>query len=145
MGPEAGVNRAVLDTNVLVSALLFGGRLSALRDAWREGNVRLVLCRETVDEFLRVLAYPKFRLSAREILFLLESEVIPFADVADISGMSGTYCRDPEDDKFVRCALAGHCRYLVSGDQDLLSLRKTGPVRIVLPEEFLVRISGTAP
>lgn len=129
--------RAVLDTNVLVSALLFGGRLSALRDAWRGGRVRLVMCRETVDEFLRVLACPKFRLSEREITFLIESEVIPFADVVDISGREGAYSRDPEDDKFIQCALAGRCRYLVSGDADLLSLGKAGTVRIVPPEEFL--------
>lgn len=129
--------RAVLDTNVLVSALLFGGRLSALRDAWQRGRVRLVLCRETVDEFLRVLAYPKFRLAEREITFLVETEVIPFADVVDISGREGAHCRDPEDDKFIHCALAGRCRYLVSGDEDLLSLGKVGTVRIVRPEEFL--------
>ena len=139
MGPEAGVTRAVLDTNVLVSALLFGGRLFPLRNAWRGGRVRLVLCRETVDEFLRVLAYPKFRLSAGEITFLIENEIIPFADVVDISGRVDAYCRDPEDDKFIRCALAGRCRYLVSGDEDLLSLGKVGTLRIVSPEKFLAR------
>lgn len=136
--------RAVLDTNVLVSALLFGGRVSALQAAWQGGRVRLVLCRETVDELLRVLAYPKFRLSAREISFLIESEVLPFADVVDISGRKEAYCRDPEDDKFIHCALSGRCKYLVSGDKDLTSLGQVGTLRIVPPEEFL-SVRGMSP
>ena len=136
--------RAVPDTNVLVSALLFGGRVSALQAAWQGGRVRLVLCRETVDELLRVLAYPKFRLSAREISFLIESEVLPFADVVDISGRKEAYCRDPEDDKFIHCALSGRCMYLVSGDKDLLSLGQVGTLRIVAPEGFLALLGRSS-
>jgi len=55
--------RAVFDTNVVVSALVFGGCLAWLRDAWASGTVVPIVCREIVSEFLRVLTYPMFRLT----------------------------------------------------------------------------------
>jgi predicted nucleic acid-binding protein len=58
--------RAVFDTNVVVSALVFGRRLAWLRQAWASGQVVPLLCRPTAEELLRVLAYPKFRLTPAE-------------------------------------------------------------------------------
>ena len=131
--------RAVLDTNVLLSALLFGGRLEGLHRAWRAGRLRLVLSRETADELLRVMAYPKFRLTRAEITFLFDIELLPFADVVELPASKGgrRWSRDPDDDKFIRCALAGKCARLVTGDDDLLSLKRVGKVAILSPAEFL--------
>jgi putative PIN family toxin of toxin-antitoxin system len=139
VGASPQVIRAVLDTNVLLSALLFGGRLEGLHRAWRAGRLRLVLSRETADELLRVLAYPKFRLTAVEISFLFDVELLPFAEVVEVpaSERKQRWSRDPEDDKFIRCATAGKCARLVSGDADLLSLKRVGKVAIVSPAEFL--------
>jgi putative PIN family toxin of toxin-antitoxin system len=133
------VIRAVLDTYVLLSALLFGGRLEGLRRAWRAGRLRLVLSRETADELLRVMAYPKFRLTRAEITSLFDTELLPFAEVVELpASKSGRrWSRDPEDDKFIRCAQAGKCTRLVSGDDDLLSLKRAGKVAILSPAEFL--------
>jgi len=61
------VIRVVLDTNVLVSALLFGGKLNRLVVKWKTGDVVPVFSRATFDEFRRVLAYPRFALSESEI------------------------------------------------------------------------------
>ena len=131
--------RAVLDTNVLLSALLFGGRLEGLHRAWRAGRLRLVLSRETADELLRVMAYPKFRLTHAEITFLFVTELLPFADVVDLpASKSGQrWSRDPEDDKFIRCAQAGKCARFITGDGDLLSLKRVGKVAILSPAGFL--------
>jgi len=139
VGASTPVIRAVLDTNVLLSALLFGGRLEGLHRAWRAGRLRLVLSRETVDELLRVMAYPKFRLTRAEISFLFETELLPFAEVVDLPGPKGKrgWSRDPEDDKFIRCAKAGKCAWLVSGDDDLLSLKRVGKLAILSPAGFL--------
>lgn len=137
MGPRKNLIRAVLDTNVLVSVLLFRGHLERIREDWREGRLRQVACRETLDEIVRVLAYPKFRLSNKEIHFLLRNEILPFTDVVDISGRTESYCRDPKDDIFIRCALAGRCNWLMSGDHDLLVLRQVKEVEIVDPGTFL--------
>ena len=131
--------RAVLDTNVLLSALLFGGRLEWLHRAWRAGRLRLVLSRETADELLRVMAYPKFRLTRAEITLLFETELLPFAEVVELPAAKGKqrWSRDSEDDKFIRCAQAGKCSRLVTGDDDLLSLKRVGKVAILSPAEFL--------
>lgn len=137
MGAEKGLSRVVLDTNVLVSALLFGGRLEPICRAWRTGRIRPVLSKETADELVRVLAYPKFRLTREEISALLERELLPYVEVVDVPEDARTWCRDPADDKFIRCALAARCRYLVSGDEDLIALREVDRVRIVTPDRFL--------
>jgi len=133
------VIRVVLDTNVILSALLFGGRVEGLRRAWRAGRFRLVLSRETADELLRVMAYPKFRLTPAEIAFLFDTELLPFADVVELpASKSGRrWCRDPEDDKFIRCAQAGKCVRLITGDDDLLSLKRVGKVAFLSPADFL--------
>ncbi|OYV74171.1 MAG: putative toxin-antitoxin system toxin component, PIN family [Deltaproteobacteria bacterium 21-66-5] len=139
MGASSQVIRAVLDTNVILSALLFGGRLERLHRAWRAGRLRLVLSRETADELLRVMAYPKFRLTHAEITFLFDTELLPFADVIDLTAAKREqrWCRDPADDSFIRCAKAGKCVRLITGDDDLLSLKRVGKVAILSPAEFL--------
>lgn len=73
--------RAVFDTNVVISALVFGRRLAWLRRAWASGAVVPVVCRETAAELLRVPSYPKFRLDAMEREILL-ADYLPFAEVA---------------------------------------------------------------
>jgi putative PIN family toxin of toxin-antitoxin system len=131
--------RVVLDTNVLVSALVFGGkRWHGLRDAWQSGRVVPLAGRATVDELLRVLCYPKFRLddASRESLL---AEFLPYADVVEVPGrIRGVPAvRDPDDARFLALALAGGADALVSGDGDLLSLRgKWTRVAILTPAEF---------
>ena len=72
MGPRQVTYRVVVDTNVVVSALVFrAGRVSWLRSAWSSGAVIPVVSESTVTELLRVLAYPKFGLSEDDIDELL--------------------------------------------------------------------------
>ena len=75
--------RAVFDTNIVISALVFGRSLFWLRRAWASGTVVPVVCRETVAELLRVLAYPKFRLDAAERETLL-ADYLPFAEIVSL-------------------------------------------------------------
>ena len=88
------------------------------------------------------MAYPKVRLTRAEITFLFETELLPFAEVVEIPASEGKrrWCRDPEDDKFIRCAKAGECAHLVSGDDDLLSLGRIGKMAILPPVEFLAML-----
>jgi hypothetical protein len=68
--------RVVLDTNVLVSALLFTGITSEIVPLWKEGAVSLLLSRDILEEYLRVLGYPKFQLSEADIKGLIEEELL---------------------------------------------------------------------
>jgi putative PIN family toxin of toxin-antitoxin system len=141
MGAKKKTLRVVLDTNVLVSALILKGRLSALIDLWRSGRITPVLSRETFDEFRRVLAYPKFSLSAREIHGILQEDILPFFEVVEEVVPVAGVCRDPDDDKFLACAATAKATYLVSGDKDLCSLGKFRSVRIVAPEQLLANLA----
>lgn len=85
------------------------------------------------------MAYPKFRLTRAEITSLFDTELLPFADVVELPASKSRkrWCRDPGDDKFIRCAQAGKCARLITGDDDLLSLKRVGKVAILSPAEFL--------
>ena len=115
----------VLDTNVLVSALLFrSGRLSWLRQAWQTMALRPVMAKPTTEELLRVLAYPKFRLTSAEVEALLE-ELLPWVEVfaAPIPSVVKRWTvRDPKDQIFLDLALGAGVDLLVTGDADLLVL-----------------------
>jgi putative PIN family toxin of toxin-antitoxin system len=131
------VIRAVLDTNVLVSALLFTGPPSQLVPAWQSGRLRPVLSAEILEEYLRVLAYPKFKLTTAEIRGLIEEDLLPFVATARTTPVTVPSLRDPDDLKFIACAKAAKVRWLVSGDDDLLSLGTVGTIEIVSVTHFL--------
>jgi len=115
--------RVVLDTNVLVSALVFRtGNPAALRTAWQAERIRPMASHETASELIRVLAYPKFQLTDIEREDLL-AEYLPWCESITVpANIVVPEIRDPDDRMFLRLALAGQADALVSGDQDLLSL-----------------------
>lgn len=129
--------RAVLDTNVLVSGLLFTGPPSRLVSAWQASLLRPVVSAEILDEYLRVLAYPKFKLTTGEIRSLIEGELLPFVETIRVKPSTVKLLRDPDDAKFLDCALAAGVQWLVSGDADLLELRRVESVQIVSVNTFL--------
>jgi putative PIN family toxin of toxin-antitoxin system len=136
--------RVVLDTNVLVSALLFAdGRLAPLRRDWRKGRVVPLVGRATVEELLRVLAYPKFRLTDAEREDLL-ADVLPFCETVTVDIAAGDLppCRDIRDRMFLELAVAGGADALVSGDADLLVLADRFEIPIVSPSQFIDRLHG---
>jgi uncharacterized protein len=129
----------ILDTNVLVSALLFKGNVSRFVDLWKIARIRPVLSRATFAEFKKVLEYPKFRLSALEIESIIQEEILPFFDIIDpVKEVKGV-CRDPHDDKFLALAVASNSDYLITGDDDLLCLKKIEKIEIIKPENFLIK------
>ena len=128
------VPRVVLDTNVLVSALLFpASRISWLREAWRSGVVVPLASGDTTRELIRVLSYPKFRLTADERDDLL-ADYLPWCETVAVSEPPDTpHCRDPFDRAFLELALAGGADALITGDDDVLSLAPAFPVPILSP------------
>jgi len=139
------VIRAVLDTNVILSALLFSGPTGGLVKAWQTGRFQLLLSRAILEEILRVLAYPKFHLTEGEIRGLVEEELIPFAETVITRRQPAVRLRDPDDLAVVACALTGRARYLVTGDADLLSLGRIRQVEVIPPADFIARLGPYSP
>ena len=139
MGPPKGLTapRVVLDTNCVVSALVFSqGRCAWLRHARQAGRFVPLLSRDTASELLRVLTYPRFHLNADERETLL-SDYLPWAHVVDVdqavadATSAFSALRDPTDAIFLTLALKGSAEVLVSGDGDLLAVREHFEVPIM--------------
>ncbi len=136
--------RVALDTNVFLSALLFSaGRLAWLRHAWQHQEWQPLVCKETVSELMRVLAYPKFKLSEAEQRDLL-ADFLLYADVVSMpaSWPELPVCRDEKDQMFLVLAHVGKASALVTGDADLLAMRNDFPGLIMSAEEWAARQSA---
>ena len=135
--------RVVLDTNVVLSALVFGaGTAGRLRLGWQQGAIAPLVSTATVQELIRVLAYPKFGLSRSEQDELL-ADYLPHTQAVRIPVPPPTVpkCRDPLDVPFMHLAVAGKAKVVVSGDKDLLVLadvfEKASGCLIVSLDSFL--------
>lgn len=127
-GSGTVVPRVVLDTHVVLSALVFvSGATARIRQAWQAGLLLPLASTATVQELMRVLAYPKFRLSADDQRELL-ADYLPFAEVVTVPEPPPRVpeCRDPHDLPFLHLAFAGKADLLISGDADLLALAVPG-------------------
>ena len=134
--------RVVLDTNCLISALLFSrGVLGQLRSLWQEKRFIPLLCTSTVKELIRVLAYPKFKLTPDDIQELL-GDILPWAEIVELTFSQQDvpyleHLRDPKDADFILLAEQEKVAVLVSGDKHLLELKDYASIPIMLPIEFL--------
>lgn len=135
--------RVVIDTNLILSALVFAhGRLTPLRQAWQNHRIQPLVSRVTAAELMRVLAYPKFKLSAAEQVELL-ADYLPYCRTVRIPEPppKTPACRDAFDIPLLQLAVAGKARALVTGDQDLLSLAGTYACPILTAEKFIDTLS----
>lgn len=135
------VVRVVIDTNVLVSALLFGGVPGRLVPLWKSGRIQPLASQAMIDEVLRVLAYPKFSLTPKEIEFLLYEEILPWVEIVDVATGGPFIEDDPSDDMFLWCAMDGKADRIISGDEHLLRLQDF-PVPILTPRQLLDLVEG---
>ena len=134
----------VLDTNLVLSALVFaGGRLALLRSAWQSSRCVPLVSKATASELMRVLAYPKFKLSAADRDELL-ADYLPYCHSVRIPARLPKLpqCRDANDQMFIELAAVGKADLLVTGDRDLLVLAPAFRRRIVTAEAFLASLKA---
>jgi uncharacterized protein len=141
-GPRA--LRVVIDTNVLLSALVFkSGTMVAIKRAWQSGECIPVVSRATIEEFIAVLRYPKFELDPQQqeevlIAYLPYCETLPEPKTR----IQLPRCRDEDDQVFLVLAAACKADALITGDKDLLALSGAAPCEILAPTEFLARLTN---
>ena len=129
--------RIVIDTNVVLSALLFKfGKVGWLVPLWQFRRVTPIVSKATASELIRVLKYPKFKLTPDEQTAVL-SAFLPYAEISVVQGAASVpACRDPDDDMFLALAAQARADYLVTGDADLLAVRGFKTCPIVTPDQF---------
>lgn len=132
--------RAVVDTNVIVSAsLIRNGNEDRVLRAWQRGAFDLVLSPQILEELGRALFYERIR--GRR--WMTDADVVEFLEAVAAASVlvPGRHrvraSRDPDDDKFLGAALEARARFVVSGDRDLLAIGRFRSVRIVSPATFL--------
>lgn len=137
--------RAVIDTNVLLSGLLWRGPAHALLEQVRNGSVTFLSSPELLAELADVLARPKFDAilsrsnSSREQML---AQVLQLAELTDPPPLAQPVCRDPDDDAVLALAIAALADVIVTGDDDLLSLTCFGNIPILNPAQALQQILG---
>ena len=131
------MERVVFDTNVWISGLLWRGKPYQCLVLVRAGVVRPVYCSQILAE-LRDKLRTKFRFSLTHIQAATH-DLRSMGELVEIAGALHVVPDDPDDDKFVECAVAAGSSTIVSGDGHLLRLREYQGIHIVSPAEFLAR------
>lgn len=140
--------RVVLDTNVVLSAFLWGGEPRRILNAGSEQSVQLVATDQTIHEFKDVISRTKFAKQLRTIgksVQILLDEYRIVVEIVEPANIGNVIKDDPKDDKFLAAAVGGKAIYVVSGDHHLLTLGKFQDVEIVSVTDFLARLDNPTP
>jgi putative PIN family toxin of toxin-antitoxin system len=121
--------KIVLDTNVLISGIFWEGNESKILKACKTEDLINYISPEILNEFYRVLLYPKFKLSSDEIESALET-VIKLSNIVNPEIKIDIIKDDPIDNIFIECAITANANYIVSGDKHLLKLKEFKGIQI---------------
>jgi len=117
--------RLVLDTNIVVSGLLWNGAPAQLIDLARIDEIELFSSRVLLAELTRILRRAKFGRAITASGMTLDELVLGYSELAALvmpADIPPTILRDPDDDHVLACALAAEVEWIVSGDRDLLDI-----------------------
>lgn len=135
--------RIVADTNTLVSGLLWQGTSRRLIDAAQVGSIQLVTTPALIAELSRVLARTKFAGRMQRAGITAEELLATYAELAQIvapTNIPPTVPTDPDDDAVLAAALGGDAVVIVSGDNDLLDLKRFRHIPILTVTQLLALI-----
>ena len=128
--------KIVLDTNVFISGVFFGGPPYQILDAWRQGKIEIILSQEIFDEYQRIA----IELSRQ----FKDIDITAFLDLLTVNAIwiyapqiPYSVSTDPDDDKFISCALASRTKVIVSGDKHLLNVSGFRGVKVLTPRSFI--------
>lgn len=127
--------KAVFDTNVLIAAFLTEGLCSGLLIRARKQAFHLVLCDDIIREFKCILK-KKFKLTSTDISEISAIVSEAAAEILHELGPILNICRDPNDDMIIACAIDAAADYIVTGDEDLLILKRYKDIIVINPRNF---------
>ncbi|OGL39508.1 putative toxin-antitoxin system toxin component, PIN family [Candidatus Saccharibacteria bacterium RIFCSPLOWO2_02_FULL_46_7] len=127
--------KVVLDTNVLISALVFGGKPRQITDLLADEMIRVAISHEALTELRRKIT-AKFPDSV-EVLKRFEKLLERDAQLVTLGSIQINICQDPDDNKFIETAVLGNCDFIISGDRHLLGIGQYEDIKIIKPAAFL--------
>ena len=128
--------KVVLDTNVLISGIYFGGIPGRILEAWGARRFQLLVSTEILQEYLNVVERLADQYAGVEYEGVL-GLIIQNAELVQPPDLPESVSTDPDDDKFLACALAGDATVIVSGDSDLLNVSGYCGIRVLTPKAFV--------
>jgi len=137
MGP---VTKVVIDTNIFVSGFGWNGKPEEVLKLIKDRQIVNYSSAEIFEEIRRVVSYPKLRFPEPLQITILEF-VLFYSEFIAPQKRFFTVTEDPDDNKFLECAIEAKVDYIISGDPHLLDMKKSKTVKIVTPREFLDIIS----
>ena len=128
--------KVVIDTNVIISGVFFGGPPALILKAWHDGVLQLVVSPEILEEYYEVcerisVRHPDVDITRILVLIAHHSQVVEAPPLAE------QVSRDSDDDKFIACAVASDTQIIISGDNDLLTVSDYESVQVLTPRDFV--------
>jgi uncharacterized protein len=127
--------RIVLDTNVLISGIFFRGPSHLILQAWKQKKIQFVITPEIYAEYARVAEVISSKYPGIDISEILNLIAI-YSEIVQSFALPEPVCEDPDDDKFIACAISNEVRYIVSGDKHLLKISGYHGIRVIKSQEF---------
>ena len=134
--------KVILDTNVFASGVFFAGPPYIILDAWRHGRLSLVVSPEIIEEYRRVTHDLAARFPDVDPVPPLELVTI-HAQMVDAPPLPHQVCTDPDDDKFLACAVASQTMIITTGDKALLKTSGYAGIEVLTPKAFLTKYLPT--
>jgi len=131
--------KLVLDTNVFISSFFWSGNPRKIMTRIIERKDVLFASNEILQEVFFVMSRPKFNVSHHQVVHFVNS----IAEISSRVNLLGTVkgvCRDSDDDKILECAILGKVDFIITGDKDLLILKKFKEIPILSPLEYIEKI-----
>ncbi len=130
--------KIVLDTNVFISGIFFRGPPSQILQAWKNKKLRIILSQDILDEYHRVAESLSSKYPSVDIFQIIELVTV-HGQFVDSTDLDITVCEDPDDNKFIECAIASDTKIIVSGDKHLLKITGYQGITVFKPLEFVNR------
>ena len=130
------MHKEVLDTNVLISAIVFGGKPRDVFNRILKGRIKLAISKDILDEMEGVLSGKKFQYP-KQIIHFIRNALEDLAEFVTPQKAVKTIKDAPNDNRILECAVESEAHLIISGDHHLLELKQYRSIRIITPSDFL--------
>lgn len=128
--------KVVIDTNVFVAGIFWSGPPYTILQAWQEKKIQVAITKDILDEYHRVAELLQQKYSTIDLTPIIEW-VTTYSEICHPAPLSKRISVDPDDDKFIACAIAAKANIIISGDKDLLDVSGVFGIQVIKPRGFV--------